>query len=66
MPKPELRLEGSSIDSQGTYAVIQGTIVQAGAVVNGYRIEEIQAHRVLVSKEGKKYWLDEKGNLKPA
>ena len=64
LQKPSFRFEGSSIDSQGTYAIIQGKIVQIGAIVNGYRIEAIEAHRVLVSKEGKHYWLDEKGSLK--
>lgn len=62
---PHFRFEGSSIDRHGTFAVIQGNVVQVGQTVQGYRVEAIESDRVLLSKEGKHYSLDAQGNLKP-
>ncbi|MBI1978302.1 MAG: hypothetical protein HYS55_06075 [Candidatus Omnitrophica bacterium] len=61
---PNFRFEGASIDRHGTFAVIQGNVVQVGQTVQGYQVEAIESDRVLLSKEGKHYSLDEKGNLK--
>ena len=61
---PIFRLEGSSIDRQGAYAIINGNVVKGGAVIQGYRVEAIEAHRVLFSKDGKRYWLDDEGHFR--
>src|SRR3989338_3495351 len=37
-----LRFEGASIDSQGAYAIINGNVVEAGMVIEGYRIDGVE------------------------
>ena len=61
--KPAFRLEGLSVDAHGAYAIIDGSVVQIGTVVQGYQIEAIEQHRIILSKEGKHYWLDDEGNF---
>lgn len=63
-PEPKLRLEGTSIDSQGAYALINGELVKAGALVNGFRVETVGRNEVILSKEGKHYRLARDGQLK--
>ena len=63
--EPELKFEGSVADTSGSSAVINGSLVQAGSEILGYRVEEIQTHQVILSKEGKRYSLDDQGNLTP-
>jgi hypothetical protein len=57
-------LEGTSVDSQGSYAIVNGEVLKTGDMVKGYRIEAIRSRSVELSKEGNHYQLDEQGNLK--
>ena len=61
---PTFRVEGISIDRGGSLAVIEGSVVKEGQEVKGYQVEKIEPSRVLLSKEGLRYWLDDKGQLK--
>jgi hypothetical protein len=61
---PLLKFEGSVADASGLSAVVNGSLVQVGSEILGYRIEEIQTHQVILSKEGKRYSLDDQGNLR--
>ncbi len=55
---PELlRLEGVSVDAQGSYAIINDQVIQVGGEIDGFLVETIEPHRVLLSKDGEKKWL---------
>ncbi|MBI4358519.1 MAG: hypothetical protein HY584_04400 [Candidatus Omnitrophica bacterium] len=64
--EPTIKLEGVSIDSQGAYAIINGEVVTVGDRVQGYEVEAIKADRVLISKDGKQYRLDQEGKFESA
>ena len=64
--KPNFKLEGTSIDAQGSYAIVDGNVMQAGALVRGYQVEVIEPHRILVSKGPLRYWLDDQGKVTKA
>ena len=65
--KPRLRINGTAVDSGGSYAIVNGVIVQVGEKVDGYRIEAIEAKKIrVVDENGKRYWLDRKGHWKDA
>lgn len=57
------KLEGTSIDAHGAYAIVDGRVIQAGAIVAGFKIEAVEASRILVSKESHRYWLDDHGRI---
>lgn len=60
---PSLKFQGSSIDAQGTYAVIDGQLVKAGMEIEGYKIEKIERRGALISKDGKRFWIDNLGHV---
>ena len=64
--KPRLKLQGISIDATGTYAIVNGDVVQVGGVINGYRLEVIEKNRILISQGNVHYWLDREGHLEEA
>lgn len=52
----QIRVEGTSVDPQGSYAIVNGEVVQIGERVQGYRVEAIERNRVLLSKDGESKW----------
>jgi len=61
--KDILILGGTSVDAQGSFAIINDEVVQPGMLVNDYLLEEVADGRVRLSKGGATYWLDHEGNF---
>jgi hypothetical protein len=53
----DLQLEGVILDDRGSYAIINGQIVQAGDPYGGFEIVEIKSNRVVLEKDGDKFEL---------
>jgi hypothetical protein len=52
-----IRLQGTSVDPQGSYAIINDEVIEEGRSVKGHQVLKIESNRVLISKDGNERWL---------
>lgn len=53
----QLELRAIIYDGENSLANINGSIVRAGDVAQGYRVESVDSHKVLLSSDGKRITL---------
>ena len=59
MSVSDMILEGILSSGEGTYtAIVNGSIVEVGDMVGAYKIQQIEAKKVILSKENETFELD--------